>query len=110
MMQIRISGKHIGIGEALPQHVRQKLDAAVRKHFDRDVEAHVTFSKERAGFRADCTVHLSSGTRMQAHGIGPDAHKAFDMALGHLETRVSRYSKRLKNHHDRGGESPSGPA
>jgi len=46
---------------------------------------------------------------MQAHGTGQDAHKAFDMALDHLEKRVRRYTRRLKNHHDRGGQSPSGP-
>jgi ribosomal subunit interface protein len=107
MMHIRIAGKQIEIGEALPQHVRERLSAAVEKHFDRDAEANVTFIKERTGFRADCKVHLSSGTSMQAHGTGQDAHKAFDVALDHLEKRVRRYARRLKNHHDRGGPPPS---
>ena len=101
MMHIRIAGKQLQVGQALPQHVREKLSAAVEKHFDRDVEANVTFTRERTGFRADCMVHLSSGTNMQARGTGPDAHKAFDMALARLEKRVRRYSRRLKNHHDR---------
>jgi ribosomal subunit interface protein len=109
MMHIRIAGKQIEIGEALPQYVRERLPAAVEKHFDRDAEASVTFVKEKTGFRADCTVHFSSGSSMQAHGNGEDAHRAFDMALDHLEKRVRRYARRLKNHHDRGGPSPSGP-
>jgi ribosomal subunit interface protein len=109
MMHIRIAGKQIEIGEALPQHVRERLSAAVEKYFDRDAEASVTFIKERTGFRADCAVHLSSGASMQAHGPGQDARLAFDMALDHLEKRVRRYARRLKNHHDRGGQSPSGP-
>lgn len=110
-MHIRIAGKQIEIGEALPQHVRERLSAAVEKHFDRDAGANVTFMKETTGFRADCTVHLSSGTTMQACGIGPDAHRAFDMALDRLEKRVRRYTRRLKDrHHDRAGQSPSGPA
>ena len=109
MMHIRIAGKQIEIGEALPQHVRERLSAAVEKHFDRNAEANVTFVKERIGFRADCSVHLSSGTTMQAHGTGPNAHLAFDMALDHLEKRVRRYKRRLKNHHDRGGPTPAGP-
>jgi ribosome-associated translation inhibitor RaiA len=46
---------------------------------------------------------------MQAHGTGQSARQAFDMALDHLEKRVRRYKRRLKNHHDRGGHSPSGP-
>jgi ribosomal subunit interface protein len=101
-MQIRIAGKQIEIGEALLERVRAKLSSAVGKHFNRDAEASVIFMKERVGFRADCTVHLSSGTRMVAHGTGSDANQAFDQALEHLEKQVRRYMRRLKNHHDQG--------
>jgi ribosomal subunit interface protein len=100
-MQIRVAGKHIEIGDILPAQVRTRLSAAVEKYFDRSAEANVTFAKERVGFRADCTVHLSSGTTMQAHGMGTDAYLAFDRALDHLEKRVRRYMRRRKNHHDR---------
>jgi ribosomal subunit interface protein len=110
MKQIRIAGKQIEIGEALPQRVRQRLSAAVGKHFDRDAEASVTFMRERTGFRAACSVHLSSGASMQARGTGRDADNAFYVALDHLETRVRRYMRRLKNHHDRGGQIPAGRA
>jgi ribosomal subunit interface protein len=104
-MQIRVTGKNIEIGESLPEHVRIKLEAAVTKHFEGESEAHVIFSKEGADFRADCTVHLSSGTTMQAHAVGPDAYKACDQAVEHMEKRVRRYARRLKNHHDRGAVS-----
>jgi ribosome-associated translation inhibitor RaiA len=59
MMHIHIGAKQFDIGENLPENVRTKLTAAVSKHFDRDAEAHVTFAKERIGFRANCKVHLS---------------------------------------------------
>jgi len=104
MMNIRVSGKHIEIGQALPQHVRDKLSAAVAKHFDRPAQANVTFMKERTGFRADCMVHLSSGALMHAHASATDPHAAFDIALDHLEKRGRRYKRRLKNHH---GRAPS---
>ena len=106
-MQIRIAGKQIEIGEALPERVRAKLSSAVGKHFNRDAEASVIFMKERVGFRADCTVHLSSGTRMQAHGTGENASQAFDMAVERLEKQVRRYMRRLKNHHDHGSQARS---
>jgi len=101
-MPIRIAGKHIEMGDVLPERVRTRLAAAVEKYFDRAAEANVTFAKERVGFRADCTVHLSTGTTMQAHGTGTDAYLAFEQALDHLEKRVRRYMRRLKNHHERG--------
>jgi ribosomal subunit interface protein len=102
MMNIRVTGKQIEIGEALPQRVRDRLSAAVAKHFDRPAQANVTFMKERKGFRADCLVHLNCGALMHAHASAADAHTAFDVALDHLEKRVRRYKRRLKNHHDRG--------
>jgi ribosomal subunit interface protein len=102
MMQIRIAAKQLDLGEALPETVRTKLTAAIAKHFDRDAEAHVVFAKERVGFRSELDMHLSSGITMHAQGTGPDAYRAFDMALERLEKQVRRYRRRLKNHHDRG--------
>ena len=110
MMHIRITGKQVVIGEALPHRVRERLSTAVEKLFDRDAETNVTFTKERTGFRADCMVHLNSGKTIQAHGTGLDAQRAFDVATDHLKTQLRRYTKRLKNHHDRGGQqNPSDP-
>jgi ribosomal subunit interface protein len=107
MMQIRVSGKNIDIGEALPERVRTELSVAVGKYFDRDAEANVVFSKEKIGFAADCTMHLSAGTTMHAHGDGPDAYRAFEVALEHLEKQVRRHMRRLKNHHERKGPERS---
>ena len=105
-MDIRVAGKQIDIGETLPERVRERLATAVEKYFDRHAEANVTFAKERNNYRADCTVHLSSGTTMQSHGTGDDAYLAFNVALDHLEKRVRRYMRRLKNHHERGNSEP----
>jgi ribosomal subunit interface protein len=102
MLNIRVTGKRIEIGEALPRHVRVRLSAAIVKYFDRPAQANVSFMKERKGFRADCMVHLSSGALLHAHASAADAHRAFDVALDHLEKQVRRYRRRLKNHHDRG--------
>lgn len=109
MMNIRVSGKRIEIGEALPRHVRERLSAAVAKHSGQTAQANVTFMKERHRFRADCTVHLGSGALLYAHASAAGAQRAFDEALAHLEKQVRRYKRRLKNHHDR-GQSLSFPA
>jgi ribosomal subunit interface protein len=97
-MDIRITGKHIEIGDTLPERVRTRLSATVEKYFDRSAEANVIFAREGNNFRADCNVHLASGAIMQAHGASADAYQAFDTALEHLEKRVRRYMRRLKNH------------
>ncbi len=41
---------------------------------------------------------LYAGQALQSHGLGADAHGAFDAALAKIETRVRRYKRRLKSH------------
>jgi ribosomal subunit interface protein len=100
-MKVRVSGKQIEIGEALPEHVRTRIEGAIEKHFDGGAEAHVIFSHEGAGFRCDCAVHLDSGVVLKAHDSGVDVHRAFDAVVDHLEKQVRRYKRRLKNHHEK---------
>ena len=98
-MKIRISGKQIEIGEALPTHVRTRLESAIGKHFVGGVDANVVFSHEGVFYRADCSAHLDSGTIVKAEGVGEDAYRAFDIALEHIEKQVRRYMRKLKSHH-----------
>jgi len=101
-MKVRVSGKQIDIGEALPETVRSRIESAISKHFDGGAEAHIVFSHEGSSFRADCAAHLDSGVTLKAQGIGADAHRAFDAALLHLVNQVRRYKRRLRNHHEKG--------
>jgi len=58
-MKIRVSGKQMEIGEALPEQVRQKLTLSIGKYFDGGVDATIVFSHEGAFYRADCSAHLT---------------------------------------------------
>jgi len=100
-MKVRVSGKQIEIGAALPDHVRQRTEAALTKHFDGGGEVNVVFSHEGSGFRSDCTAHLDSGVILKAHGDAADAHHAFDAALERLEKQIRRYKRKLRNHHEK---------
>lgn len=100
-MQIRVSGKQIAIGEALPELVRERLSAAIEKHFNGLAEGNVVFAHEGIGYRADCTVHLGAGAVLKSHASGSDPRAAFEGALEHLEKQARRYKRRLKNHHER---------
>ncbi len=100
-MQVRVSGKQVEIGGALPEEVRTRLTAAIEKHFDRGSSASVVFSKQRTGFHADCNIHLDSGVLLLAEGNGADAYRALDEMLIHVESQARRYKRKLKNHHDK---------
>lgn len=101
-MQVRVSGKQIEIGGALPQRARAQLESAVGKHFDGGADAAIVFSREGAFYRADCTVHLDSGIVLKAEGQGNDTYRAFGIAVDRVERRIRRYMRKLKNHHDKG--------
>lgn len=100
-MKVRVSGKRLEIGNALPEKVRSRLAVVIEKHFTRGAEATVVFSHEGSGFRADCTTHLDAGVVLKAEGVDGNVHRAFDAALEHLEKQIRRYKRRLKNHHEK---------
>jgi ribosomal subunit interface protein len=97
-MQVQVSGKHVAVGEALRTRISDQLLSSIGKYFERGGDADVVLSKDGHGFRIDCVVALASGQRLQSHGLGMDAHGAFDQALAKIETRIRRYKRRLKSH------------
>ena len=98
-MQTKVTGKNLDIGSALRAHVEDKLNQLQQKYFEGTVHAHVTVEKQRSFFHTDCTLHLATGLKLQAHGSGADAHPSFDAAANHLEKQLKRYKQRLKDHH-----------
>jgi ribosomal subunit interface protein len=99
-MHIKVSGKHIDIGDALRTHVEDRLDAAVNKYFDRATGANVVFSRDAKNFfKCDAAVDLSTGLHAQAQASADDIYAAFEQASDRIEKQVRRYKRRLKNHH-----------
>lgn len=99
-MQLTITGKQIDIGSALRTHVETRLKQSVGKYFDRPVDGSVTFSRDGHEYRADCTLHLSSGLYLQAHGRSTDIYASYDQAVERMEKRLSRYKSRIRDHHN----------
>jgi ribosomal subunit interface protein len=98
-MQVQVTGKHVDVGEALRSRVSDELSNSIGKYFDRGGGADVVVSREGHAFKVDCAVTLASGQQLTTHGLGGDAHQAFDAAIAKMETRIRRYKRRLKDHH-----------
>jgi ribosomal subunit interface protein len=99
-MQVQVTGKHVDVGEALRARVSDELNSSIGKFFDRDGGgADVVVSRDGHSFRVDCAVTLASGQQLTTHGVGGDAHLAFDVASGKMQKRIRRYNNRLKDHH-----------
>lgn len=99
-MELSITGKQIDIGASLRSYVQAKVSQSVGKYFDRPVDGSVTFSRDGHEYRADCTVHLSSGLYLHAQGRSTDIYASFDGAIERMDKRVRRYKGRIKDHHN----------
>ncbi|WP_163265026.1 ribosome hibernation-promoting factor, HPF/YfiA family [Chelativorans alearense] len=97
-MSLRISGKNMDIGDAFHSRIEERIGEAVDKYFDGGFSGRVTIEKSGAGFSADCTVHLDTGTVLQATGEAKDPQLAFDGAAERIEKRLRRYKRKLKSY------------
>ncbi|MDQ0347637.1 ribosome hibernation-promoting factor, HPF/YfiA family [Ancylobacter vacuolatus] len=108
-MPLRVSGKNLDVGEALRQRVSDRVAGAMDKYFDGGWSGHVTVAREGSGYRADCALHLDSGTVLQAHADAQDPYASADAAVERIETRLRRYKSRVKRRAGN-GEGASEPA
>ena len=101
-MHITVAGKQVETGDALKTHVRDGLDAIVRKYFDHALEANVTFRRDAKGRLGafNCDINLKAGRNLfvRGEGEGPDAHRAFEVAAEHVAKRLRRYRRRVNDH------------
>lgn len=97
-MTVRVSGKQMEVGEAFSSRIRDRIAASVSKHVGRGFSARVTLEKSGAGYSADCTVSLDTGTVLQASGSAFEPQVAFDAAAERIEKQLRRYGRRLKKH------------
>ncbi|MEM7299861.1 MAG: ribosome-associated translation inhibitor RaiA [Pseudomonadota bacterium] len=104
-MSLRISGKHMDVGDALRSRIDSDISAAVEKYFDGGFSGHVTIEKQSGVFETDCALHLDTGMILQARGKEHDPIASFEAAYTRVEKRLRRYKRRLKDHHANAGTS-----
>lgn len=100
-MEIRVSGHQVDTGEALKQHVQDRMSGIAGKYFERAISAHVTFGKgpHDHAFTCDIVAHIMQGVIFKGSGKGAEAHPAFDQAAEHVEKQLRRHMRRLKDRH-----------
>jgi ribosomal subunit interface protein len=96
-MPFRVSGKNMDVGEALRTRISSRVSEAAAKYFDGGFSGHVTVGKDGFGFRTECVLHLDSGIVLEADGFAADAYASADAAAIHMEKRLRRYKRRLKD-------------
>ena len=95
-MDIRVSGHQVETGEALKQHVSDRLEAIAEKYFSRTISAQVTFRPAPHGAtHCDIVCHVMTGLILKGAGEAQEAHPAFDQASDRIEKQLRRYMRRL---------------
>jgi ribosome hibernation promoting factor len=102
-MPLRVSGKNISIGISLQQRISDRVEEATSKYFRGGYSGHATVGRDGFGFRTECVLHLDSGASLEAEGNAADAYDSADQAAGHIEKRLRRYKRRLKDNQARRG-------
>lgn len=98
-MSVRVSGKHMEIGESFTTRIEDHVTGAVRKYYDGGFSSQVIVEKSGSRFTADCKIHLDTGVVLHATGEAQEPQAAFDAAAERVEKRLRRYKRRLKDHH-----------
>lgn len=97
-MTLQIIGRQLDVGDVLRGQIEERMQAAIDKYFHHGYNGHVTVSKQGQNFRSECIIHLDSGMTLQAQGSAGDGYSSFAEAAEHLEKRLRRYKRRLKDH------------
>jgi ribosomal subunit interface protein len=97
-MTFQITGKNVEVGEAFQSYAGEKIRGLLHKFMAREVDGHIRLEREREVFKTTCSVKLTNGLFLEAHGEGNDAYTSLDAAAHRLETRVRRHKGRIKHH------------
>jgi ribosomal subunit interface protein len=106
-MSVRVTGRHMDIGDSFRTKINGQIQDAVDKYFDGGFSCQVLVEKSGSRYNADCKIHLDSGANLHAEGDANDPQVAFDSALERIEKRLRRYKRKLRDHHHGEGRAPS---
>lgn len=98
-MQVKLTGHHVDITEALREHVMNKM-AKLERHFDHIVDAQVTLTVEKQRHKAEATITVSGG-QLHAESIQEQMYAAIDIMVDKLDRQVVKHKEKVTDHHAR---------
>ncbi len=98
-MRVKVSGKHVDIGDQLHAYVKKHLTETIEKIFEDSLDAQATLSKNGNLFRCDISVHVGRGLTIRCHSDSEDGYKCIDQTIHKLNGQMAKYKSKLKSHH-----------
>ncbi|CDI01330.1 putative sigma N (sigma 54) modulator [Candidatus Competibacter denitrificans Run_A_D11] len=96
-MQIKLSGHHVEITQALHDYVHDKLER-IERHFDNVTSAQVILSVEKLNQKAEATIHVA-GNELYADAVDEDMYAALDALIDKIDRQIKRHKEKLTDKH-----------
>jgi putative sigma-54 modulation protein len=106
VMQIKLSGHHVEITQALHDYVHDKLER-IERHFDNVTSAQVILSVDKLSQKAEATIHVA-GNEIFADAIDEDMYAALDALIDKVDRQIKKHKEKLTDKH-RGEKARSYP-
>jgi ribosomal subunit interface protein len=92
---IRIKGLQIELGDALPQHVQERLLATTETYFQELKHGSVGFRREGQSYCCTINIQVSNFRIIIGEALASDCYQAFDQALAKVAAQLQRRKHRL---------------
>lgn len=96
-MQIKLSGHHVEITQALHDYVHDKLER-IERHFDNVTNVQVILSVEKLRHHAEATIHVA-GNEIFADAVDEDMYAALDALVDKIDRQIKKHKEKLTDKH-----------
>jgi putative sigma-54 modulation protein len=96
-MQIKLTGHHIEITQALRDYVHDKLER-IERHFENVTSVHVILSVEKLRQKAEATIHVA-GNDIFADAVDGDMYAAIDALSDKIDRQIKKHKEKLTDKH-----------
>ncbi len=107
-MQITITGRHLGVTDAMKSYARTKVEKLLR-FAGRATQAAVTMDVQHQDHEVEIVLDVPRGARLVVKAQAPDMYAAVDLAEHKLAMQLRKAKDRRQDHH-RGERTPSAGA
>ena len=91
-MQIKITGHHVEVSDALKNYVNEKFQR-LERHFEHVIDTHVILSVEKLVQKAEATVHVN-GANLFAEQVHSDLYAAIDGLIDKLDRQTIKHKEK----------------
>jgi putative sigma-54 modulation protein len=95
-MNLKITGHHLEVTDAMRDYVTSKLDRVLR-HFDNVTSVNVILSVVKNDQKAEATVHVR-GKDIYVESEHADLYAAIDAMIDKLDRQVIKYKQKSQDH------------